>query len=117
MVCIRGAVTCDINKKDEILSKTKEMLLEIIDRNSLKTDDIVSVIFTATRDIDKAYPAVAARELGITKAALMCFQEMYVKGSLEMCLRCMVSADNNLKQTEAKHVYMGGAKILRPDIN
>ena len=73
MVCIRGAVTCDINKKDEILSKTKEMLLEIIDRNSLKTDDIVSVIFTATRDIDKAYPAVAARELGITKAALMCF--------------------------------------------
>ena len=117
MVCIRGAVTCDINKKDEILSKTKEMLLEIIDRNSLKTDDIVSVIFTATRDIDKAYPAVAARELGITKAALMCFQEMYVEGSIEMCLRCMVSADNGLKQNEAKHVYMGGAKILRPDIN
>ena len=117
MGCIRGAVTCDINEKDEILRKTKEMLLEIIDRNGLKTDDIVSVIFTATRDIDKAYPAVAARELGITKAALMCFQEMYVEGSLEMCLRCMVSADNGLKQTEAKHVYMGGAKILRPDIN
>ena len=61
-VCIRGAITADKNEREEILSKTKEMLLAIIEKNNLNLDEITSVLFTATADLDKVYPAVAARE-------------------------------------------------------
>lgn len=115
-VAIRGAITVDKNEREEVLSKTKEMLEEIFLRNNLKNEDIVSIVFTATKDIDSVYPAVAARGLGLTDAALMCVQEMYVEGSLKMCIRVMVTAENDMKQKDAKHVYIGGAKVLRPDI-
>ena len=114
---IRGAVTAAENSRECILESSRELIKSIIEKNSLKIDDIVSIVFTATRDLDKAYPAVAARQLGITEAALMCVQEMYVEGSLEMCIRVMVTVDNGIKQKDAKHVYLGGAKVLRPDIN
>ena len=81
--CIRGAVTVDANTREDILLNTRNLLKEIINQNSLKIEDIVSVLFTATRDLDAAYPAVAARELGIVSASLMCAQEMYVRDSLE----------------------------------
>ncbi len=116
MVCIRGAITAEENSREEILERTKEMLSEIIERNSLKNEDILSVVFTATKDLTKAYPAVGARQLGLTEASLMCVQEMYVEGSLEKCIRVMVTAENGEKQKDAKHVYLRGAKVLRPDI-
>ncbi len=114
--CIRGAVTCSSNTKEDILNETKRLLLDIISENSLNIEDIISVFFTATKDLDKAYPAAGARELGITEAALMCFQEMYVDGSLEKCIRVGVLAENGGKQKDAVHVYIGGAEKLRPDL-
>ncbi len=115
-VCIRGAITADKNEREEILFKTKEMLLAIIEKNNINLDEITSVLFTATADLDKVYPAVAAREIGLTEAALMCVQELNIEGSLKKCIRVMVTAENGKTQKEAKHVYLGGAKILRPDI-
>ncbi len=115
IVCIRGAITAQ-NTQTDIIDKTKEMLEEIIERNDLKIEDIVSATFTATRDLDKAYPAVAARKLGITEAALMCVQEMYVEGSMMKCIRVAVTVQSNKKQKDAVHVYMRGAEVLRPDI-
>ena len=108
--CIRGAVTCSSNTKEDILNETKRLLLDIISENSLNIEDIISVFFTATN------PAAGARELGITEAALMCFQEMYVDGSLEKCIRVGVLAENGRKQKDAVHVYIGGAEKLRPDL-
>lgn len=112
---IRGAITCE-NTKEDILEKTEEMLVKIMKDNSLEIDDIYAILFTATKDLDKVYPAVAARKIGITRAALMCMQEMYVEGSLEKCVRVMVTAESEVKQAEVNHVYLGGAEKLRPDL-
>lgn len=114
--CIRGAITVEENSKSSIWENTKIMLNEIIKSNDLNIEDIVSILFTCTRDLDAAYPAVAAREIGIVDAALMCAQELYVKGSLEMCIRAAVAVETDKIQKEMKHIYLKGAKKLRPDI-
>lgn len=115
LINVRGAITCE-NTKEDILEKTEEMLVKIIEENNLKIEDITAVLFTATKDLDKVYPAVAARKIGITRAALMCMQEMYVEGSLEKCVRVMVTAESDKTQLQANHIYLGGAKKLRPDL-
>ena len=114
--CIRGAITIEENTKECIWSNTELMLGEIIKRNSLSAEDIISVVFTATRDIDAAYPAVALRKMGITEASLICMQEMYVKGSLPMCIRVMVTVAADKPQRDMEHVYLKGAVVLRPDL-
>lgn len=113
IICIRGAI-CAENTKEDILEKTKDLLSCVFFENKLKIEDIYSVIFTATKDLDAEYPAVAAREMGITEAALMCMQEMYKKGSIKGCIRVMVTARD--KGEKARHVYLGKAAALRPDI-
>lgn len=116
IACIRGANTVENNDREEMLKATREMLEAIMADNGLKIEDIVSITFTATKDLDAVYPAVAAREIGITQAALMCVQEMYVAGSLEKCIRVSVMTECSLCQKNAKHVYMGRAVKLRPDL-
>ena len=81
MICIRGAITVEQNDKQQILQATKNMLQNIIEQNQLELSDIIQIQFTMTKDLDAVYPAVAAREMGITETALMCMQELYVKGS------------------------------------
>ena len=117
MCCsIRGAITIEENTKECIWENTELMLGEIIKRNSLSLEDIVSVVFTATRDIDAAYPAVVLRKMGITEASLICMQEMYVEGSIEMCIRVMVTINTDKAQSDMEHVYLKGAVVLRPDL-
>ncbi len=113
---IRGAITIEHNVIDEVYSATAEMLSEIIAKNNIDKKDIISIIFTCTRDIDCAYPAVAARHIGITEASLMCFQELYVVGSLPMCIRAMVTINTDKSQGEVHHIYLKKAEKLRPDI-
>ncbi len=117
MISIRGAITVEENTKEAILEGTREMLEEILAANDLKDEDIVDIYFTATRDLTKAYPAVAARQIGLTDCSLICVQEMYVEGSLTMCIRALVHALKPCCQKDAKHVYLRKAKILRPDIS
>lgn len=117
MICIRGATTVEQNDKQQILYATAEMLKLIEVHNDLDWNDVIQIQFTMTKDLDAVYPAVAAREIGITQAALMCTQELYVKGSLQKCIRCAVLCDVDKKQKEAHHVYLEGAKVLRPDLN
>ncbi len=112
MICIRGAITVEQNDKQQILQATKNML-----QNIIELSDIIQIQFTMTKDLDAVYPAVAAREMGITETALMCMQELYVKGSLEKCIRCAVLYDTDKKQKETIHVYLEKAKILRPDLH
>ncbi len=113
---IRGAITVEENDKEQIYAATTEMMNEIIGANNINIDDIVSVVFTATNDLDKAYPAVAARQIGITGAALMCVQEMYVEGSLRKCIRVMVTVEGDYDRKTIKHAYLKGAVGLRPDL-
>lgn len=117
IISIRGAITVLENSVSSILDATKELLIEIERMNNINKDKVISIIFTCTSDLDKVYPAKAARELGYIDVGLMCFNEMYVEGSLDMCIRLMVFCDLNIEQKDVKHVYLRDAKILRPDLN
>src|SRR5690554_4964994 len=116
MKAIRGAITVSKNSKKDICESSKKLLTTIIEKNKLKPEEIISIIFTATTDLDKAYPAAAARELGIKLIPLLCFQEMYVVDSLNKCIRILLYVDRNCKHEDIKHVYLREAVALRPDL-
>lgn len=112
---IRGATTIERDCPEEIKLKTRELLAEIMDKNSLKNEDIVYVLFTATDDIKSIYPAVAAREMGLDDIPLLCCQEMEVANSLTLCIRVLMLVQR-AEKTEAFHAYRERAVSLRPDI-
>lgn len=116
VVCIRGAITANENSKEEILNKTEMLLKAINETNNINDEDIVSIVFTMTKDLNKVYPAVAARKIGITQAALLCYQELDIEGSLEKCIRVMYTCEKDCSQKDVKHIYLEGAKVLRPDL-
>ncbi|HHV28883.1 chorismate mutase [Acetivibrio mesophilus] len=113
---VRGATTVANNNADEILSETQRLLCEMAQRNELKEDDIISIIFTLTKDLDAVFPAIAARNIGWTSTALMCMNEIDVPGSLEKCIRIMMHVNTDKDKKDIKHVYLNGAKVLRPDL-
>lgn len=117
MVSIRGAITVEENSEDSILDNTTLLLKKMELENSLVKEDVISIIFSATNDLNKAYPARAARGLGYINSGLMCFNEMAVEGSLDRCIRVMILYNSNINQEDIKHIYLKGAKILRPDLN
>lgn len=112
---IRGAITIEENTKENIIKNTELLLCKIIEKNSITKENIVNIIFTATCDITKAYPAIATRNVGINECAIMCFQEMYTENSLKMCIRVMITVNSTIDNI--KHIYLKGAKKLRPDIS
>ncbi|NLY85882.1 MAG: chorismate mutase [Tissierellia bacterium] len=116
-VAIRGAITVDNNSVESILEATSELLIEIEKKNHLVRDRVISIIFSCTSDLDKAYPAKAARQLGYLNAALMCFNEMYVEGSIDKCIRVMILYNSDMEQKDVKHIYLRDAKALRPDLS
>ncbi|EGD48746.1 chorismate mutase [Ruminiclostridium papyrosolvens DSM 2782] len=113
---VRGAITVSENTKELIWEGTKELLVEIIERNSLEYTDIISVIFTVTQDLNAAFPAVAARQIGWNDIPLMCTSEINVPGSLKKCIRVMIHINTEKTNTDINHVYLKGAQVLRPDL-
>jgi chorismate mutase len=112
---IRGATTVTKNEAQEILAATDELLRALIDANELEPDDIVSGLFTVTRDLDAVFPARAAEEYGWNIVALLHATEIPVPGSLPMCIRLLVHAYTRRSRAEIKHCYLRGATVLRPD--
>jgi chorismate mutase len=112
---LRGATTADANTREAILDATRELLAELMQANGLHVADIASALFTTTRDLNAEFPAVAANEMGFREVALMCGHEMDVPGSLPMCLRILLHVNTEKEQRELIHVYLRGAKALRPD--
>ena len=113
---IRGAVTVDSNKKEEIIEITKELLIVLQRENNFKIEDIVSVFFSATPDLNAAFPAQAARELGWGRVPLFDMQEIDVPGSLPRCIRILIQINCSKSQQEIRQCYLRGAKILRKDL-
>jgi monofunctional chorismate mutase len=116
MISIRGATTIQHDIEEEILAGTKELLLETIKANKLDIKNITAIFFTCTKDITSAYPAKAARDIGIVNAALMCTQEMYVKNSLMMCIRICIFYNDDHMTENIKHTFLRNAIGLRPDL-
>lgn len=112
---IRGATTVAENSEEAILAATRELLYTMIQANGIEADDVASAHFTTTVDLNATYPALAARQLGWYDAALLCGHEMMVPGSLEKCVRILIHWNTTRTMAEIEHVYLHGARNLRPD--
>ena len=113
---IRGATTVGANTRQAILAATDELLRAMIETNGVERDDVASVFFSTTPDLDAEFPAVAARAMGWSRVALMCAHEMDVPGSLPMCLRILMHVNTSKAAEEIEFVYLHGARALRPDL-
>jgi chorismate mutase len=117
LICrgIRGATTASANTAEDILEATDEMMRALIALNSLSPDDVISAIFTTTVDLTATFPALAAREIGWLEVPLMCSHEMNVPGALQKCVRVLLHVNTTKSAGEIKHVYLKGARQLRPE--
>ncbi|HSF80217.1 MAG TPA: chorismate mutase [Anaerolineales bacterium] len=114
---VRGAITCEVDTPDAILSATRKLLEAILAANlQLQPEDLASALFTVTDDLTSAYPARAARELGWDQVPLLCTREIPVPTGLPRCIRILLHWNTNLPQSAIRHVYLGEAAVLRPDL-
>ena len=113
MTVIRGATTISQDNPDEIRAAVAELLNQIESRNSLKRDEILSMVFSNTSDIHSFYPAKAAREAGFVSCSLFSAQEPEIDGGLALCIRVMIFVEKNITP---RHVYLRGARVLRKDL-
>jgi chorismate mutase len=113
---IRGAIQVDRNDRDSIIEGTTELVSTIMERNGLTTDDVISVLFTATPDLTAEFPALAARKLGFHEVPLICCTEIDVPGALPRVVRLMAHVETGRTRGEIHHVYLRGAVALRQDI-
>ncbi len=112
---IRGATTAE-NTRESILAATREMVAEIIIKNSLKIEDLVCIMFSLTPDLDAVFPAVAVREMGICNVPLMDYAQPDIQNALKGCVRVMILTNSDKSLDEMQHLYLRGAKVLRPDL-
>ena len=114
---LRGATTVEENTAQAIWAATQEVVSEMLKRNNVKTEDIGAAIFSATEDITAAFPASGARKLtGFDAVPLFDARQMDVEGAMDKCIRVLLLVDTDLKQREIKHVFLGKAANLRPDL-
>jgi len=114
---VRGAITVEHNTVEDIIEATKVLLTKIVEENRIERNDIISIIFSVTKDLDAVFPAVAARQLGWTDIALMCTNEVDVPGSLGKCIRVLMHINTEKSNKDIKHVYLRDARVLRPDLD
>jgi len=113
---IRGAIRLERDEREHLLDAVAELLTEILERNQIGTDDLISVIFTATPDLRSEFPALGARILGFKDVPLLCAQEIDVPGAMTRVIRVIVHAEVTLPRASVQHVYLRGAEALRKDI-
>jgi chorismate mutase len=116
LLALRGAITCDEDTKDEIDVKTQTLVREMLERNDVEHDDLVSIIFTATDDLTATFPATAARALGLGDVPLLCMRELGVTGAMPHCIRVLMHLYTDRPREKLRHVYLGAARALRDDL-
>jgi chorismate mutase len=113
---LRGATCLTADDSEEMHDAVVELLAELFERNGLSTDDLISIVFTATPDLHAEFPAAAARRLGLGDVPLLCAQELDVAGALPRVVRVLVHTETPLGRHEIVHVYLRGAEVLRQDL-
>lgn len=113
---VRGATTVDRDDREAVIEATIELLQAMIEANAIEDDEIASAFFTTTPDVTAEFPALAARQIGWTNVAMLCGHEMAVPGSLPGCLRILLHVNTEKRPDEITHVYLRGARVLRPDL-
>lgn len=113
---IRGAIQVDADVREQVLDATTELLTEVLGRNALSSEDLISVIFTATPDLTSEFPAYAARQMGINDVPLLCASEIAVPGAMPRVLRLLAHVETDRSRHDLRHVYLRGAATLRTDL-
>jgi len=113
---IRGAVQVDSNDREAILDGADELVRETLKRNAVEPADVISMLFTATPDLDAEFPAYAARRLGLTDVPLLCATEIAVPGAMPRVLRLLAHVETDRPRSDIRHVYLRGAAALRTDL-
>lgn len=113
---VRGATVAQENTREAIFSATRELLAAIIEANGIEPQDVASVFFTLTPDLNAGHPAAAAREMGWTHVPLFCAQEIDVPGGLAQAVRVLIHWNTAKTQDDIVHIYSNGAEVLRPDL-
>jgi chorismate mutase len=114
---VRGATVAGEDEAEAILAATRELLEKLLEANpEMRLEDLASAFFTVTADLSAVYPARAARQIGWQQVPLMCAQEISVPGSLPRCIRVLLHWNTDLPQSAVRHVYLGAAAGLRPDL-
>jgi chorismate mutase len=112
----RGAIRVPSDQGDLLLGSTERLLSAVLDRNGIDREDVVSVMFTATEDLRSAFPAEAARRMGLGRVPLLCAQELAVEGSMPSVVRILLHFHSDRTLDEVVHVYLDGAESLRDDV-
>lgn len=113
---IRGATQLSRDDFEEMRVAVVELLTEIFERNALTTDDLISIVFTATPDLHCGFPAAAARELALGEVPLLCASELDIAGALPRVVRVLIHTETPKSRSQLVHVYRRGAEVLRQDL-
>jgi chorismate mutase len=113
---LRGATTVDADTPEQVTERTRDLLTQLLERNDVVHDDVISIVFTATGDVVSMFPATAARQTGLGDIPLLCARELDVVGSTPRCLRVLVHVHTDKARHELHHVYLEGARGLRDDL-
>lgn len=113
---IRGATQVDVDEKEHVLAVTRELVAELLEGNKLDPTDVISIVFSATRDISSVAPALAARQLGLNEPALLCLQEMHVEGAMPRLVRLLAHVETDLPRDQVQNVYHRGTDALRDGV-
>jgi chorismate mutase len=113
---LRGATTLDADTTEQVIERTSTLLKAMMDRNGVGKADLVSIVFTATRDIHSEFPAAAARKIGMGDVPLLCARELDITGAVGLCIRVMMHVYTERDPSSLRHVYLEGAVGLRDDL-
>jgi chorismate mutase len=117
LVALRGATTVESDTAAEVMERTGELLSALLERNGVEHDQLVSIIFTSTKDLRSAFPALAARELGLGDVPLLCAGELDVIGGNPNTIRVLLHCYSTRPRASLRHVYLRHAKHLRDDLS
>ncbi len=113
---LRGATTVDADTPEQVCERVGALVMEMLARNDVDKDDLISIIFTATDDVTSMFPATAARAVGLGDVPLLCARELAVVGGTPRCIRVLMHLSTERSRDELRHVYLAGAEGLRDDL-
>lgn len=113
---VRGAICASANSREAIFEATRKLLLHMFAKNDIEIENIGAIYITATKDLNADYPAYVLREMGLKMVPLMCATEIDVPGSLQRVIRILILVNTDKTQDQIKHLYVGDAARLRPDL-
>lgn len=116
VLALRGAITLELDEREHLLERVERLLAEMLERNSIGHDDVISILFTATDDVHSVFPAVAARSMGMGDIPLICARELDIDGGMPLCVRVMMHITTDRTRPELHHVYLERARELRDDL-